>query len=97
MDSALGLSKLVLLLGEEDESDGASCFAFAFGGVLGLFPPAPPKKEANGFSREEAMGGILAKLAVLPDLDLVPVEEDGGGGREGKGKVPVLSSMLKLG
>jgi hypothetical protein len=31
-----------------------------------------PKSVAKGFSRDEAMGGILLRLALLPDLDLLP-------------------------
>lgn len=60
--------------GEEDSSVPSD---FAFGGVAGtcvawLDEALEPKSVAKGFSREEAMGGILLKLALLPDLDLFP-------------------------
>ena len=65
-----------------------------------LLEPAEllPNNDAKGFKRDDAIGGMLAKLALLPDLERLPVfEEGGGGGNGGKGKRPVVSPVLNDG
>jgi hypothetical protein len=60
-----------------DEDSSVPSDLAAFGGVAGTCAALPdealePKSVANGFSRDDAMGGILLRLALLPDLDLFP-------------------------
>jgi hypothetical protein len=87
--------------GEEDNSvpsfledlGGVPRVAFVAGDV-GL----DPKRVAKGFNLDEAIGVILPRLVLLPDLGLFPAFEDGGGkGRGGNGKEPFVDPVLKEG
>lgn len=92
MDGGLGLRADAPLPGDDDNSA-----APPLGGVLGALLECPellPNSEAKGFNLDEAIGGMLARLALLPDLDRLPVfDAGGGGGRGGNGSRPLVAPV----
>ena len=77
MDAGRGLRTEAEFNADGEEESSVPSDLTALGGVAGTCAALPdealePKSVAKGFSRDEAMGGILLRLALLPDLDLFP-------------------------